>query len=47
MPARQRTWDFDMRAIHEFADAMGFPITSTLEFSSTFRGKNRRGRHSV
>lgn len=44
---RERTWTFNMTAIQEFADAMGFDIPERVEFSSTFRGRRRRGSLTV
>lgn len=42
-----RRWEFDFRAIHEFADAMGFTIPENVEFTSTFRGKRQRGSFTI
>lgn len=44
---RERTWTFNLDAIRAFADAMGFEIPDHVEFSSTFRGKVRRGSLTV
>lgn len=44
---RPRTWTYNMDAIHEFADAMGFEIPEKVEFSSTFRGRHQRGALTV